>query len=194
MASPAATGVSGAPAAGPPGAAADVELFRQAFARQAAGVTVVTTMSADGPKGLTATAVCSVSLDPLLVLACIHNTSRTLAALGQANAFAVNILRADQAAVATAFATPMADQLRFAAAPYYLQHGVPVLDDALAWVTCRVAATYPGGDHTIVLGAVTGIRICDGEPLVRQSGRYRRLQPTRYRRRQPARRSTDFQR
>ncbi len=167
------------PPVGPPGRAAEDQerLFRQVFGRLAAGVTVVTTMSADGPSGLTATAVCSVSLDPLLVLACIHNGSRTLAALEQADAFAVNILRDHQADVATAFAAPVPEPVRFAAAPYRLHYGVPVLDDALAWVTCGVAETYPGGDHTIVLGAVTGLSLSAGEPLVRESGRYRQLQP-----------------
>jgi 3-hydroxy-9,10-secoandrosta-1,3,5(10)-triene-9,17-dione monooxygenase reductase component len=158
-------------------ALADATLLRRAFARLAAGVTVVTTMSPDGPKGMTATAVCSLSLDPPLVLACLHNRSRTLAAVRDAGAFAVNILRADQAGTATAFATPMADQARFAGVAHRLHDGLPVLAAALAWVTCGVAATYPGGDHTIVLGAVTGIGLGDGQPLVRQRGRYRLLQP-----------------
>src|SRR5437762_4218332 len=122
MASPAVIDIPGPAAAA--GHSDHTGLFRQAFARLACGVTVVTTMSPDGPRGLTATAVCSVSLEPLLVLACIHNGSRTLAALEQADAFAVNILRADQAGVAAAFATPMPDQARFAAAPYRLHYGV----------------------------------------------------------------------
>jgi flavin reductase (DIM6/NTAB) family NADH-FMN oxidoreductase RutF len=71
------------------------------------------------------------------------------------------------------------DLARYAAAPFRLHHGVPVLDGGLTWVTCGVAETCPGGDHTIVLGAVTGTSLSHGEPLVRHSGRYRRLVPAR---------------
>jgi flavin reductase (DIM6/NTAB) family NADH-FMN oxidoreductase RutF len=164
------------PAHPTPRQAAETARFREVFGRLASGVTVVTTMSPHGPSGLTATAVCSVSLDPMLVLVCIHNGSRTLAALEEADAFAVNILRDHQTDIATVFAAPVPETVRFAATPYRLHHGMPVLDDALAWVTCGVVETYPGGDHTIVLGAVTQMAAGAGDPLIHHSGRYHRLQ------------------
>ncbi|MFE1029736.1 flavin reductase family protein [Streptomyces sp. NPDC058818] len=55
------------------------------------------------------------------------------------------------------------------------QDGMPILDDAIAVVTCRVHATHPGGDHTILIGAVTRARTGQGEPLLRHRGTYRRL-------------------
>jgi flavin reductase (DIM6/NTAB) family NADH-FMN oxidoreductase RutF len=53
--------------------------------------------------------------------------------------------------------------------------GVPVLDEALAWVDCRVHAAYEGGDHTIFVGEVLAAGACEGEPLLYHRGRYSRL-------------------
>ncbi|WP_327675380.1 MULTISPECIES: flavin reductase family protein [unclassified Streptomyces] len=64
---------------------------------------------------------------------------------------------------------------RFAGVPYRLQDSVPVLEGAVAAITCRVHGTHPGGDHTILVGAVTDTSHTPGRPLLRHRGAYRSL-------------------
>jgi flavin reductase (DIM6/NTAB) family NADH-FMN oxidoreductase RutF len=54
------------------------EAFRQTMGRFATGVTVVTTLYSGQPYGITVNAFCSVSLDPLLVLVSLQQSSQTL--------------------------------------------------------------------------------------------------------------------
>jgi flavin reductase (DIM6/NTAB) family NADH-FMN oxidoreductase RutF len=139
----------------------------------ATGVTVVTAAGPGGPAGLTTNAFTSLSLDPALVLVCFDNASRTLPVVRAAGAFAVNVLRAGQEDVAAAFASKAEHGEKFAVATHTVVHGVPVLDDALAWIACDVRELLPGGDHTIGVGAVVGLHHDPGgEPLVFFRGRY----------------------
>ena len=157
-----------------PDPAGDADLFRLIFAQLPSGVTVITTVSAEGePCGMTASAVCSLSLEPLLLLVCVKSTSATLARLLAHGQFAVNILGREHAGLSTRFATSRPD--KFAGIRHHDAGGAPVLDDALAWLSCRVHATHPGGDHTIVVGAVTRMAREEGEPLVWHASRYRVL-------------------
>ncbi|MCX5582925.1 flavin reductase family protein [Streptomyces erythrochromogenes] len=157
------------------------QAFRDVFAQLPAGVTVVTTSGpgAVEPSGMTASAVCSLSLDPLLVLLCLNNHSNTLARLKATGSFAINILRNDQAHWAEQFADSRISQAaRFARTPHHHTDGVPVLTEALAWLTCKVAQTHPGGDHTIVTGHVRTLGSGHGagaEPLVWHSRTFRTL-------------------
>ncbi|MFJ8670135.1 flavin reductase family protein [Streptomyces sp. NPDC093600] len=149
--------------------------FRRVMGELAGGVTVLTTMSPSGPVGMTTSAVTSLSLDPLLVLACLANRSGTLALIREHGAFAVNILAVTMDHTSQVFAEkPLME--RFAGVPHHYQDTVPILDEAVAAVTCRVHAAHLGGDHTILIGTVTTTTTHGGgEPLVRHRGTYRRL-------------------
>ncbi|MDX6657419.1 MAG: 3-hydroxy-9,10-secoandrosta,3,5(10)-triene-9,17-dione monooxygenase reductase component [Solirubrobacteraceae bacterium] len=138
---------------------------------------IVTCQGDDGPTGLTTNAVTSLSLDPLLLLVCFDNGSRTLPAVREARRFAVNVLRAGQQDLAAVFASKRVAREKFEAVTHTVAHGVPVLDDALAWVACDLTDLLPGGDHTIGIGAVTHGGGAEGEPLVFYRGRYAALQP-----------------
>jgi flavin reductase (DIM6/NTAB) family NADH-FMN oxidoreductase RutF len=152
-------------------------LFRSVFAQLPCGVSVVTTLTPHGPRGLTASSVCSVSLDPLLLLVCINNRSQTLSALLESDRFAVNILRREQTDLSARFAAAHCAD-RFQGLGHEVVDEAPVLSDALAWLTCRVEQALPGGDHTVVIGRVTSLRgSAGGEPLVWHAGRYRALAP-----------------
>jgi flavin reductase (DIM6/NTAB) family NADH-FMN oxidoreductase RutF len=140
--------------------------------RFATGVAIVTCQDADGPAGLTTNAVTSLSLDPLLLLVCFDNSSRTLAAVRSARRFAVNVLRAGQEDLAAVFASKRVAREKFEAVTHTVAHGVPVLDDALAWVACELVELLPGGDHTIGIGSVIGGEAGEGEPLVFYRGGY----------------------
>ena len=126
----------------------------------------------DGPTGLTTNAITSLSLDPLLVLVCFDNASRTLPAVRSAKRFAINVLRAGQEDLAAVFASKRVAREKFESVTHTVAHGVPVLDDALAWIACELVELLPGGDHTIGIGSVIDGGASDGEPLVFFRGHY----------------------
>ncbi len=160
-------------------AAADLRrAYRDAVGRFATGVCVVTTRGVAGPAGLTTNAVTSLSLDPLLLLVCFDNASRTLPLVRESGRFAVNVLRAEQEDLAGVFASKLVAAEKFEQVTHRERGGVPVLDDALAWMACEVRALHPGGDHTIGIGEVTEMGHEDGEPLLFYAGAYARLDPS----------------
>ncbi len=153
----------------------DSVAYRAAIGHFATGVAVVTCAGADGPAGLTTNAVTSLSLDPLLLLVCFDQGSRTLEAVTSSGRFAVNVLRAGQEELASVFASKRVGAEKFAAVTHRVEHRVPVLDDALAWVACDVDRLLPAGDHTIGIGAVTHAWSAPdgGEPLLFYRGAFR---------------------
>ena len=154
----------------------DQRSFRDTLGRFPTGVTVVTASGPSGPAGLTTNAFTSVSLDPPLVLVCFERESRTLPVVRETGRFAVNVLRADQQELARVFASKRVAAEKFASVTHTVDHGVPVLDGALAWLVCDLEALHPGGDHEIGIGAVTALgHDPAGEPLVFVDGVYRDL-------------------
>jgi flavin reductase (DIM6/NTAB) family NADH-FMN oxidoreductase RutF len=149
--------------------------FRDTIGHLATGVCVVTALGPDGPAGLTTNAVASLSLRPQLLVVCFDNTSRTLPVVRAVGRFAVNVLRTGQEDLARLFASKRLAADKFAAVTHSVDHGVPVLDGALAWLVCDLRAEHPGGDHTIGVGAVTAMGHEEGEPLVFHRGTYRTL-------------------
>jgi len=149
--------------------------FRRVMGDFATGVTILTTALGDELHGMTANAVCSVSLDPLLVLVCVEKTTRTHPVLSRSGVFALNVLAEEQEHLSRLFADDSVDVERRLAGLSYRSGvtGVPILADCLAYVDCRVVATYPGGDHTIFVGAVEDLGVVrEGQPLVFFRGGY----------------------
>ena len=154
----------------------DPAAYRQAIGHFATGVTVVTT---PGPAGLTASAICSLSLEPLLMVVCLDNGSRTLERVRESGRLAVNVLARDQEALATRFATKGSEAGKFDGVPWHEADGVPVLDGVVAWLAGEVAELVPGGDHQIAITTVTAAESHGGEPLLHWRGGYRTLGPSR---------------
>jgi flavin reductase (DIM6/NTAB) family NADH-FMN oxidoreductase RutF len=149
------------------------ERFRSVMGRFATGVTVVTVSAPDGPVGMTANAVCSLSLDPLLLLVCFDNDARTLPVVRATGRFGVNVLAAGQEDLARLFASKRPEREKFAGVAHTVHDGIPVIAGALAWVGCRLERLVPGGDHTIGIGAVEAAEAGHGEPLLWFRGGYR---------------------
>lgn len=149
--------------------------FRRALGCFATGVTVLTAMDDRGrPRGLTANAFSSLSLEPTLVLICVDHRSDTYPVINQAPAFAVNILGEDQREVSQRFARKGED--KFDAVSYHLgQIGAPLIDGALATLECRVSGSYVEGDHTIFVGSVESVEHGEGKPLLFFRGNYASL-------------------
>src|SRR5581483_5173069 len=128
--------------------------FRRALGCFATGVTVITAMDGEGkPRGLTANAFSSLSLDPTLILICVYHKSDTFPVIAEARSFGVNVLSEEQREISQRFARKGED--KFEGLDHHLgETGVPVLDGALAVLECEVTESYPAGDHTIFIGAV----------------------------------------
>ena len=149
--------------------------FRHALGCFASGVTVVTTRDAAGNlHGITVSAFCSVSLEPPLILVCIDKNTGSHHALTQTDSFVVNILREDQQHISDRFASFLPG--KFATVKYHLGiDDLPVLEDALANLECRLVNSHPNGDHTIFVGQIERATINDGKPLVYWHGNYQKL-------------------
>ncbi len=154
--------------------AAEIEpsQFRQLLGRFATGVTILTTKTADGrPLGMTANSLASVSLNPPLISVCVDREAEMHAVILEAPEFVVNVLASPQEALARRFSDKHED--RFDGIGYHLSpEGLILLDGVLAHVVCERDMTYPGGDHTIVLGRVVGGATGDGHPLLYYRGGY----------------------
>ncbi len=151
------------------------EEFRRALANFASGVTVVTTVDSSGEKfGLTVSAFCSVSLEPPLVLVCIDRSTRCHHAFGESRRYVVNFLSESQRALSERFATQLTE--KFEGVDHHSNpEGLPVLDDAVAVLECRLRNEYDGGDHTIFVAEVERAAVKGGKPLLYFGGEYGRL-------------------
>ena len=151
------------------------EEFRAALGRFASGVTIVTTRDREGRlHGITVSAFCSVSLDPPLILICIEKNAGSHRALEESRAFVVNILREEQQYVSDRFASASPDKfdgLRFRPGI----ESLPVLEDALVSLECRLLIAYDGGNHAIYIGEVAAATVNDARPLVYFQGGYRKI-------------------
>jgi len=148
--------------------------FRAVMGHFTTGVTVVTANSEAGPVGMTANAVCSLSLDPLLLLVCFDNGARTLRVVRETGRFGVNVLAGGQADLARLFASKTPERQKFADVQHSVHDGIPVIEGTLAWVGCTLKEWIPGGDHTIGIGTVTAAEASHaGDPLVWFRGEYR---------------------
>jgi flavin reductase (DIM6/NTAB) family NADH-FMN oxidoreductase RutF len=161
-----------------PGADVPATEFRDAMGHFATGVTVVTSVGADGaPVGTTANAVTSLSLDPPLILVCFDLGSLTLQAIRRHGSFVVNVLAAAQRHLSANFArrglTAAWDGVRHRHGPT----GSPRLEDVLAVLECTVEHCLPGGDHEIVVGRVRHVETSatPADPLVFFRGGYASL-------------------
>ena len=153
-------------------------LFRDVMGHYPTGVTVVTATDADGePLGLTVNSFTSVSLEPPLVLVCIDRGSSSHDGLLEADHFGVSILSTDQHLLAHRFASEdparRFQEVTWREGP----RGSPILDEAVAWLECRVHEVHEGGDHSILLGRVTATGLESGDALVFYRGAYASVQP-----------------
>jgi flavin reductase (DIM6/NTAB) family NADH-FMN oxidoreductase RutF len=150
----------------------DRELFREVFGRFATGVAVITSAAAPASGGMTANALCSLSLDPQLALVCFENNARTLHIVREAGRFGLNVLAAHQEDVAGVFASKIPESEKLEAVAHRYESGVPIIDGALSWAVCSLRDLIAGGDHTIAIGEVVALGLGEGEPLLWYGAQY----------------------
>lgn len=150
--------------------------FRGALGRFATGVTVITVKTSDDEvHGMTANAFSSVSLHPPLVLVCIDHLAETYLHLRERGQFGVSVLKQEQEALSEFFADPERnpDSARRLGIHYrIMKSGMPVLNDALANLDCRVVDAHPAGDHTIFVAELREVLLGEGLPLLYFRGQY----------------------
>ncbi len=142
--------------------------MRQVMGRFATGVTVVTTIERDTIHGMTANGFLSVSLRPPLVLVSLGRC-RMNEMLPKTGRYGISVLAHDQGHFAAHFAAQRPSPVD----PEFVWHeGLPLLDGALAHVTCRIVEAHRAGDHVLWIGEVEHLHHRDGEPLLFYTGRF----------------------
>jgi flavin reductase len=164
-----------------PGGSIESTEFRTAMGRFASGITIMSTLQDGVAHAMTANAFTSVSLDPPLVLMCVDHGVRMHDAVLDYGYWAVSMLGDSHREIAERFAKSGRDlrsQFDGIGTQPGPKTGCPLIEGALSWLECRTWATYPGGDHTIVVGEVLSLGV--GEPddpaaLIYYAGSYRAL-------------------
>lgn len=156
------------------------DVYRVAVGRLVTGVTIVTSRFGDLDHAMTANAVTSVSLEPLLLLVCVEREARFHDAITASGVWGVSILPAQGRGTADWLATrgrPLHGQLDRIPVHRGATTGVALLDGALATLECETTDAHVAGDHTIVVGRVRSVEIVDrtGDALVYYRGRYETL-------------------
>jgi flavin reductase (DIM6/NTAB) family NADH-FMN oxidoreductase RutF len=140
---------------------ADPEAYRAAIGRLPAGVVVLTVRWRGQDHAMTASTVASVSLEPPMLLFCVHADARLREALDDVDTWAVSVLADDQGPVADWLASPGRPAVgQLARVPYERapRSGAAWVTGAAAWLECRTDRIVPAGDHDVVLGRVLEAR------------------------------------
>jgi len=146
--------------------------LRRALGRFGTGVTIVSTLGADGaPVGVTANSFSSVSLDPPIVLWSLRRQSPSLAAFDSAGRFVINVLALDQVELSRRFASSMPDKFSGVACRPGVG-GLPVVEGCAAVFECRTEQRLEVGDHILYLGRVEAYGHRLGPTLLFCQGRY----------------------
>jgi flavin reductase (DIM6/NTAB) family NADH-FMN oxidoreductase RutF len=141
------------------------------------GLYVISVAAGGEEHGMTANWVMQAAFEPPMVVVALENTSKTLGMVRDSRHFAVNIILASQRDLAgklgrSSEQTPQKLKgIKTKPAPV---SGTPVITDCLGWVECRVVATLPSGDHTLVLGEIVAAGVeHEGEPLTMQEAGFK---------------------
>ena len=154
-----------------PGRVTSVEpvVFREAMSRLGAAVHIVTTAGGAGKSGFTATAVCSVSDQPAMLLVCLNRRSKSAPLISQNGVFCVNTLGASEAKLADVFAgrSGVHSHERFSVGEWItLKTGAPVLASAVAAFDCRTIEIKAMASHNVVFGVVEAVRLGPSGPAL----------------------------
>lgn len=155
----------------------DADTFRSVLGRFASGITILTARDdAGGDHGMTASAFCSVSLNPPLVLFCVDHAASMHGLLLTHPTIGISVLSSEQEPHSRRFAADEND--RFDGIAFTRgEHGVVLLDAALAHMECRILSHHEAGDHTIFIAEIERAtpRASEAKPLLYYRGGYAQL-------------------
>ena len=155
----------------------DADTFRSVLGRFASGVTILTARDeSGGDHGMTASAFCSLSLDPPLVLFCVDHSASMHGLLLEHPTIGINVLSSEQEVHSRRFAAEEDD--RFEGMAFTRgENGVVLLDASLAHMECSLLSHHDAGDHTIFIAQIdrASVRETDSRPLLYYRGGYAQL-------------------
>lgn len=150
----------------------DLGTYRQVLGSFMTGVTVITTIDADGNKrGITANSFTSVSLDPPLVLFCVDYRAASYETWQSSAGFVIHILQSEQQDLAKTFASKAENKFD-GLESVEGSTGAPILQDVHAWLDCKLSSTVIAGDHAIIIGEVVKYSAEPARPLGFYQGRF----------------------
>ena len=154
------------------------EAFKVGMRHLAAAVNVICAAENGDRAGLTATAACSLCVEPPTLLACVNRGTSALPMILRSRHFSVNVLAKEQEAIAMAFASPD-KEARFKLGSWVEgQTGAPLLEGSLVNFDCELAEVFEYGTHDILLGRVVEVRTDPGHaPLVYMESKFTTLVP-----------------
>ena len=149
----------------------DMDLMKQVNRQFVTGVTVVTVMDGDQPRGLAVNAFANISLDPPTVMVCVQRTSSTYESLFRASHLAINILSTDQMDVVTSFGSKAANKFEgLDWAPN--RFGSPVIAKSSAHMEVEIRERLQASTHTVFICRVVDAGVSDRAPMVYSAGRF----------------------
>ena len=152
----------------------DNRLFRETMGMFATGITIVTAEYKGKMMGITVNAFMSVSLDPKLIAISIDENASMYTKLQETKQFGLSILQEEQKELSMIFSKQMEKDREI---PYIAQGDVPVIEDSIATLSCKVMDTAKAGDHMIFIAEVTDIKVKTGDPVLFYGGKYRTINP-----------------
>lgn len=154
-------------------AASDTADALKSVMRQiASSVAIITASGADGPVGITATSVTSVSMLPPSILVCINQATRLHQAVKHSDQFRVNYLAKGQQDIAKAFGGPIeGNRFKYGSWDTTASNG-PRLLGCLGDMTCTVSGITDFGTHSVFIGLVSSVNVQNHDPLLYCGGVY----------------------
>ena len=157
----------------------DAQQFRRAWSCFGTGVSVGTTRETSGDvHGMAANGICSVSIDPMLVLVSVDHRRQTYPLIKRTGRFTINILAEDQRAIAEYWARPPEERKGDVETPFnFTKGGGAAINGCLTYMDCHVYQEIPVGDHTIFIGEVDELSVTDEEkpPLLFYQSKFGRI-------------------
>jgi len=152
------------------------EEFKQAMSGLAGAVAVVTTSGPDGHHATTVSALCSLSLDPPMVMLALANDSSLLSKARTSRRLGVNVLADHQ--TDTAIVCARRDDDKMSDVDWYFHQDLPRIPGCGVWLSCEIIQEFPGGDHTIITAEVLEVDIdSSASPCIYFKRTFRALSP-----------------
>lgn len=144
--------------------------FTACMRRVPGAVGIIASSSGNERRGLVATAWCSLSADPPMVLVCVNQNASAHEFIASSGYFSVNQLGTEHANAVAVFSgqAGLKGSDRFARDQWEADcNGVPVFKDALVHFVCKLVESHIYGTHSIFVGKVISIGMRpEGSPLV----------------------------
>jgi len=151
------------------------DAFRAAMRAFTGTVTLITTRTEHGEwRGMAATAVTSISMEPPTCLVCVNRETTLYPAVMASRRFCINAMHRDHHALMSSFTKPECRSARFQSGPWRLGHNsIPFLENAQSNIFCEMFDSLAVGTHDVIFGRVINVTLRpDHDPLLYGNGNY----------------------